>query len=50
MAIQYNSISYVEIITGVSYKTIRKGMEEIQSGLVEAPEAVRKSGGGRKGK
>jgi len=50
VAIQYNSISYVELITGVSYKTIRKGMEEIQSGLVQSPESVRKSGGGRKGK
>lgn len=49
LAMQYDSVSYVAIVTGMSEKTIRKGLEEIRSGVIaEHPDdRIRAEGAGR---
>ena len=37
LAMHYRSISFVVLVTGISEKTIRRGMEEMNAGLEERP-------------
>ena len=48
MSYGYGGITKVSGISGVSIPTIRRGIQEIQSGEIIGNGRVRKAGGGRK--
>jgi hypothetical protein len=47
--LQYRSVSFVSLVTGLAERTIRRGVEETRSGLEDCPlERVRRLGVGRR--